>query len=114
VSEIRRMESQLAFASRDDIWRLQESLNEISTIQGQHTERIMRLEKRRDDDARLKSVWGPTSPFPGGLGGSGPQGKPGPKRFSKTLFILTAPPQIQLSIQLLKPFEISTPIRYQG
>ena len=68
VSELRRMESQLAFASRDDIWRLQESLNEISTIQGQHTERIMRLEKRRDDDARLKSVWGPTSPFPGGLG----------------------------------------------
>ena len=83
------MESQLAFASRDDIWRLQESLNEISTIQGQHTERIMRLEKRRDDDTRLKSVWGPTSPFPGRLGDSGLQGKPGPKRLSKIPFILT-------------------------
>jgi hypothetical protein len=73
--EVQRMESQLPFASRDDIWRLQESLNEIATIQGQHTERIMRLEKRRDDDARVKSVWAPTSPYPVGLGGSGPQGK---------------------------------------
>ena len=69
------MESQLPLASRDDIWRLQESLNELSTIQAQHTERIMRLEKRRDDDTRVKNVWGPMSPFPGGLGPSGTQGE---------------------------------------
>ncbi len=69
------MESQPPSASRDDIWRLQESLNELSTIQTQHTERIMRLVKRRDDDTRVKNVWGPMSPFPGGLGASGPQGE---------------------------------------
>ena len=75
------MESQLPFASRDELWRLQESLNEISTAQAQHAERIMRLEKRRDDDARVKSVWGPTSPFPVGLGGTGPQGEYSLRRF---------------------------------
>ena len=68
------MESQLPLASRDDLSRLQESFNELSTIQAQHHERIMRLEKRRDDDVRVKSVWGPMSPFPGGLGSSAPQG----------------------------------------
>jgi hypothetical protein len=70
------MESQLPLASRDDIWRLQESVNELSATQAQHADRIMRLEKRREDDVRVKSVWGPMSPFPGGLGSAGPQGKP--------------------------------------
>lgn len=69
------MESQLPFASRDEIWRLQESLNELSTAQAHHNERIMRLEKRRDDDTRVKSVWGPGSPFPGALGGPAMQGE---------------------------------------
>jgi hypothetical protein len=85
------MESQLSFASRDDIWRLQESLNEIATIQGQHTERIMRLEKRRDDDARVKSVWGSTSPYPVGIGGAGPQGKRSLSMYLEGGPILTIP-----------------------
>lgn len=56
--------------NRDDFWRLQVTLNELSTTQSQHTDRIMRLEKRLDDGIRPKNVWAPASPFPSVLGGS--------------------------------------------
>lgn len=64
------MDSQLPYATKDDIWRLQETLGEISATQAHQTERIMRLERRRDDDTRVKSVWGPSSPFTSVLGSS--------------------------------------------
>jgi hypothetical protein len=64
------MDSQPSYATKEDFWRLQETLGEISTMQAQQTERIMRLERRRDDDSRVKSVWGPSSPFTGVLGSS--------------------------------------------
>jgi hypothetical protein len=64
------------FATREELWRLQETLGEFSATQAQHSERIMRLEKRRDDNVQVKNVWGPTSPFATVLGSSGQQGKP--------------------------------------
>lgn len=62
------MDSQQPYALKEDIWRLQETLGEISATQAQQTERIMRLERRRDDDGRVKNVWGPSSPFTSVLG----------------------------------------------
>lgn len=62
----------LSGATKDEVWRFQEALTELSNTQSQHTERIMRLEKRLDDGARPKGVWAPASPFPSILGGSHP------------------------------------------
>ncbi|KAL4785795.1 hypothetical protein BJX76DRAFT_161758 [Aspergillus varians] len=66
------MDAQYPFASRDDIWRVFEELKELHATQFEQGERISRLERRRDEDARLKSVWGPLSPFPSSVGGSVP------------------------------------------
>jgi hypothetical protein len=68
------MESQFPVAPRDELWRLQEDIKDLFATQGQHSERIMRLEKRRDEDTRVKNVWAPVSPFPGsGSFGAGAQ-----------------------------------------
>ncbi|PYH96039.1 hypothetical protein BO71DRAFT_187358 [Aspergillus ellipticus CBS 707.79] len=66
------MDAQYPFASRDDIWRVFEELKELHATQYEQAERIARLERRRDEDARLKSVWGPLSPFPTSVGGTIP------------------------------------------
>ncbi|MCJ1251815.1 hypothetical protein MMC30_009053 [Trapelia coarctata] len=70
------MDSQFAFASRDDLWRLQNEVKGVYTMQAEHLERISRLERRQEEDSRLKSVWGTSSPFPSILGGT-PQQDPG-------------------------------------
>ncbi|KAF7117413.1 hypothetical protein CNMCM5793_006358 [Aspergillus hiratsukae] len=64
------MDAQYPFASRDDIWRVFEELKELHAAQFEQAERIARLERRRDEDARLRSVWGPVSPFPTSIGGT--------------------------------------------
>ncbi|KAI9702546.1 MAG: hypothetical protein M1836_001026 [Candelina mexicana] len=69
------MEPQFAFASRDDLWRLHTEVRNVQTVQLDHSERLLRLEKRQDDDAKMKSVWGNSSPFPGVLSGT-PQQDP--------------------------------------
>jgi ubiquitin carboxyl-terminal hydrolase 4/11 len=56
--------------SRDEFWRLQEVVSELTNTQAQHSDRIMRLEKRLDDGTRPRNVWTPASPFPSVLGGS--------------------------------------------
>ncbi|GAB1199923.1 hypothetical protein APSETT444_009282 [Aspergillus pseudonomiae] len=66
------MDAQYPFASRDDIWRVFEELKELHATQFEQAERIARLERRRDEDARLKSVWGPLSPFPTSVAGTIP------------------------------------------
>ncbi|KAI9801128.1 MAG: hypothetical protein M1833_002996 [Piccolia ochrophora] len=68
------MDPQYAYMPRGDIWQLQADLKTVSTIQAEHAERILRLERRQEDDARIKSVWGTSSPFPGVLGGTPQQG----------------------------------------
>ncbi|KAJ5751999.1 ubiquitin carboxyl-terminal hydrolase 19 [Penicillium odoratum] len=63
------MDAQYNSAPRE-IWQIYEDLKEIHVVQFEQAERIARLERRRDEDARLKNVWGPSSPFPSSLGGS--------------------------------------------
>ena len=60
-------------ATRDELWRIQETLNDLSTTQALHSERIMRLEQKTPEGSRSRSLWGSTSPFPLG---SSHHGKP--------------------------------------
>lgn len=68
------MDAQYPFASRDDIWRVLDELKDIQVAQFDQAERIARLERRREEDARVKGVWGPQSPFLPTMGGSVPTG----------------------------------------
>ncbi|PHH67494.1 hypothetical protein CDD80_803 [Ophiocordyceps camponoti-rufipedis] len=54
--------------SREELYTLHMELKQVQYTQTNHTERILRLEKRNADDANLKSVW--NSPFPGVVGGT--------------------------------------------
>lgn len=69
------MDAQYPFASREDIWRVFEEVKDLYSTQLEHGERIARLERRREDDARLKSVWGPVSQFPNTMSGGPLTGK---------------------------------------
>ena len=69
------MDSQFAFASSADIWRLQDEMKNVYAAQAEHSDRLLRLERRQDDDARVRSVWGNSSPFPSILSGTPQQGK---------------------------------------
>ncbi|KAI9706753.1 MAG: CSN-associated deubiquitinating enzyme Ubp12 [Bogoriella megaspora] len=42
----------------------------VQQIQQDHNERLLRLERRQEDDARIKSVWGSTTSFPSVLSGT--------------------------------------------
>lgn len=64
-----------AFTPRDDVRRWQEGMFLVQQVQAEHAERLLRLERRQDDDARMKSVWGASSPFPGILSGTPQQGE---------------------------------------
>ncbi|KAK6381962.1 hypothetical protein LTS17_003847 [Exophiala oligosperma] len=58
------------FATRDELWRIQETLSELSATQAVHSDRIMRLEQKTSDGSRSRTLWGAASPFAGGLGSS--------------------------------------------
>ena len=64
--------------SNNDTWRLQTDVARIQQVQTEHSDRIARLERRQEEDARVKSVWGNQSTFPsvlsGGAGGTPNQG----------------------------------------
>lgn len=60
-------------SSNSDPWRLQTDVARIQQLQVEHGERITRLERRQEDDVRMKSVWGSNSPFPSVLSGGTPQ-----------------------------------------
>ena len=47
---------------------------QVQQVQAEHADRIARLERRHEDDARMKSVWGAGSPFPSVLSGTPQQG----------------------------------------
>jgi hypothetical protein len=61
------------YSSSNDTWRLQTDVAKVQQVQAEHAERIARLERRQEDDARMKSVWGSNSPFPSVLSGGTPQ-----------------------------------------
>ncbi|XMA20111.1 hypothetical protein WAI453_012902 [Rhynchosporium graminicola] len=61
-------------ASREDLYHVQMDVKHVQAVQNNHADRLMRLERRQADDAALKSVWGPSPPFPGILSGTPQQG----------------------------------------
>ena len=63
----------VAFQPQHDYWRLE--MLKVQHTQAEHAERLARLERRQEDDARMKSVWGTSSPFPGVLSGTPQQGE---------------------------------------
>jgi ubiquitin carboxyl-terminal hydrolase 4/11/15 len=74
-----------AFVPRDDFWRMQAEVAKMQQVQAAHSERLVRLEQRQDDDSRSKSIWGTSSPFPGILAGTpqtGPVQQPPADAFS--------------------------------
>lgn len=61
--------------SNNETWRLQTDVGRVQQVQAEHSERIARLERRQDEDARMRSVWGNQSPFPSVLSGTPQQGE---------------------------------------
>lgn len=53
------MDSQYDFAPRDEFWRIFEEIHKLHAIQLDQAERIGQLERRRNEDSKLKSLWGP-------------------------------------------------------
>ncbi|KAF4634217.1 hypothetical protein G7Y89_g3889 [Cudoniella acicularis] len=70
------MDSQF-IATREELCHVQMDVKHVQDVQINHSERLLRLEKRQADDAALKSVWGNGSPFPSVLSGT-PQHGPVP------------------------------------
>ncbi|KAF2277911.1 cysteine proteinase [Westerdykella ornata] len=66
------------FQPGDDFWRLQSEMLRVQQGQAELADRVSRLERRHDEDSRLKNVWGTSSPFPSLLG-STPQQVPLPQ-----------------------------------
>ncbi|CAL3971003.1 hypothetical protein PZA11_007374 [Diplocarpon coronariae] len=65
-------------ATREDLYHVQMDVKHLQAVQTNHADRLLRLERRQADDAALKSVWGPSSPFPGGILSGTPQQGPVP------------------------------------
>ncbi|KAF2714606.1 hypothetical protein K504DRAFT_445581 [Pleomassaria siparia CBS 279.74] len=60
----------VAFQPRDDLWRFQSEMFRVQQGQAELSDRVLRLERRHEEDSRLKNVWGTSSPFPSVLGGT--------------------------------------------
>ncbi|CAO2651373.1 Nn.00g039430.m01.CDS01 [Neocucurbitaria sp. VM-36] len=60
----------VAFQPRDDFWRIQSEMLRVQQNQAELSDRVSRLERKQEDDSRLKNVWGTSSPFPSVLGGT--------------------------------------------
>jgi hypothetical protein len=64
----------VAFQPREDFWRFQNEMLRVQENQADLSDRVSRLERKQEDDSRLKNVWGTSSPFPSVLGGTPQQG----------------------------------------
>lgn len=85
------MDAQYPFASRDDIWRVFDELKELHIAQYEQGERLAQLERRRDDDARLRSPWCTVSPFLHSAGTIAPGSPPLPSGISSPLTKISLP-----------------------
>ena len=65
----------LAFQPQSEVWQLSTMMRNVQDVQQDHGDRLSRLERRHDEEAKVKSVWGPTSPFPGVLSGTPSHGR---------------------------------------
>lgn len=65
-----------AFQPREDLWRFENEMIRVQQSQAELSDRVTRLE-RKQDDSRLKGLWGTSSssPFPSVLGGTPQQGE---------------------------------------
>ncbi|POS83783.1 hypothetical protein EPUL_005049 [Erysiphe pulchra] len=68
------MDSQCTL-SWEDVKSIQTSLKQVQATQLNHSDRLLKLEKRQADDAAIKSVWGSNTAFPNILSGT-PQPEP--------------------------------------
>jgi hypothetical protein len=59
---------------REELYALQMDVKQVQLIQSNQAERLIRLERRHEQDANLKSVW-QQHPFPGVLAGTPQQGE---------------------------------------
>ncbi|KAI5302695.1 regulator of (H+)-ATPase in vacuolar membrane [Ascosphaera pollenicola] len=57
------MDGHYLFASREDLCHIEEEVKGLYATQLDHSERLVRLERKRQDDARMTNVWG-NSAFP--------------------------------------------------
>jgi ubiquitin carboxyl-terminal hydrolase 4/11/15 len=64
----------VAFQPRDDLWRFQDEMLSVQQTQAELVDRVSRLERRHEDESRMKNVWGTSSPFPSVLAGTPQQG----------------------------------------
>ena len=62
------------FTPRDDLWRVQNEMLRVHQVQAELADRVSRLERRHDEDTKLKSLWGTASPFPSALASTPQQG----------------------------------------
>ncbi len=95
------------FATRDDLWRLQETLNDLSATQALHSDRIMRLEQKTPDGSRTRGLWGASSPFPGSLSHHG-MTRPAQMETPANVFLKSPPSTLRpkrsgTSTQILEP-----------
>ena len=52
------------YSHSNEGWRVQTELSRIQQIQAEHADRLARLERRQDDDARIKASGARLLPFP--------------------------------------------------
>ena len=64
----------VAFQPRDDLWRFQDEMLSVQQTQAELVDRVARLERRNEDESRMKNVWRTSSPFPSVLAGTPQQG----------------------------------------
>jgi ubiquitin carboxyl-terminal hydrolase 4/11/15 len=83
----------VAFQPRDDFWRFQDEMLRVQQSQAELSDRLARLERKQDDDSRLKNVWGTSSPFPSVLGGTPQQGMSGALEHVASADIMPVPLQ---------------------
>ncbi len=62
------MDPRFLAATREELHNVQMDLRQLQTMQNHHAERLLKLEKRQQEDAAVKSVW--NSPFPTALSGT--------------------------------------------
>ena len=66
-----------SFTPRDDLWAFKSEMLRVQQIQSDHSDRLSRLERRQEEDTRVRSVWASSSSFPNVLSGGTPQqGRP--------------------------------------
>lgn len=62
------------FVSRDEFHIVQMDVRQIHAVQTSQNERLLRLEKRHQDDSAIRSAWS-NSPFPSALVGTPQHGQ---------------------------------------